>query len=515
MKLQNLILIFLAIAIPIILVLSVYLGFQIETSMTRNKYSDALINAAHEAIVAFQINTQNDEHSNVTDVKIRDIQAALNMFSSSLTTSFGQTGANKGIAMAYIPACVFTLYDGYYIYSPTERNWYVETEINDADVTVIKDGGEHNWEEVSTRHELKAYVHYVKEYENASKSQMLTVNFTLDNFVSAYYYDKTHGKYESRAGYLEIDPGSESGRNDEIIKKGGTPGDGKEVDKYYKEAWAFTKWFNEKIDAIGTPEVKELQIKKDGIKENSALPEVASDFNSAKYDVIKDSLTKNLIQSMNIFGYEMPELKGEDWDLILNNVCFIAFMQGIPIGTTRYNDYTIAVSTENRETVKGTDQFFMGDGAGADGRYHRIWCPHLTGENFIGYYKTRFKYNYDIENYEEIPEDDPVKRLACYYCVVNSSPAEFEYTETFLEEHPEFTAASYQLDKRRKAYYTALIKEKLALVNYKQTGFISNSKPVQGRRLVRTKKLENFNIFKFFCLFLFLHIWLYYNQIQK
>jgi len=479
MKLQNLILIFLAIALPIIIVLGVYIGFQVDAAMLKAQYTDSLINAAHEAIVAFQINTTNDAYSNVTDVKMRDIQAALNMFSSSLATSFGQTGANKSYAMAYIPALVFTLYDGYYIYSPTERAWEVETETITPEVgepyTIVKPDGDNYWREVSTTHELKSYVHYVKEYQNTAKSKMLTINFTLDNFVSAYYYNKTDGKYESRSGYLEIIPASENEKNAKISELGGAPGDGGDVDKYYKEAWAFTEWFNDKIMEIDTEEVKELKIEKVGANINSALPEAASDFNSAKYDVIKDSLTKNLIQSMYIFGYEMPELKGEDWDLILNNVCLIAFMQGIPIGTTVYNDYTIAVSTENKETVRGTDQFFLGEGANADGRYHRIWCPHLTGENFVGYYKTRFKYNYDIKNEADIPADDPVRRLACYYCIVNSSPAEFEYVEEYYNEnHP----SNYYLDKRRKAYYTALIKEKLALVNYKQTGFISKSRPL-------------------------------------
>ena len=175
---------------------------------------------------------------------------------------------------------------------------------------------------------------------------------------------------------------------------------------------------------------------------------------------------------MYVFGYEMPELKGEDWDLILNNVCFIAFMQGIPIGTTIYNDYTIAVSTENKETVRGTDLFFVGEGAEKDGRYHRIWCPHLTGEYFKGYYKTEFK------NQESSSKKDV---LACYYCTVNASNAEIEYAKQYEEEnHP----TGYKYDERRKAYYISLIKEKLALVNLKQTGFISNSRPVQGRRLV-------------------------------
>lgn len=467
MKLQNLILIFLAIAIPVILILSVYIGLQVDTVTTREKYADALINAAHEAMLAFQLNTTSekygDKQGNVADVKIRDIQGALNVFSSSLATSFGMTGATKKNTMAYIPALVFTLYDGYYIYSPTEAEWEVETEKTSGTIK-IKEDGERKWEQIQTKHELKAYTHYVKEYVNGEKR--LVINFTLDNFVSVYYYDKNRKEYESRAGHLEIIP-VDSRKNAIIEENGGT----EEVKKYYEDAWKFTKWFNDKLDKLGTDEVKEMKIEEIGTKKNSALPNEPSDFNSVKYDVIKNSITKNLIQSMYISGYEMPELRGEDWDLILNNVCLIAFMQGIPIGTTRYNDYTIAVSTENKETVRGTDFFFIGEGGQTDGRYHRIWCEYLKGDKIVGYYKTRFKANLDKK------EDDLTQKLACYYCTVRASCAEIEYAKEYYDKmHP----INYDLEKRVKAYYSTLIKEKLALVNYKQTGFISESRPIQG-----------------------------------
>lgn len=38
----------------------------------------------------------------------------------------------------------------------------------------------------------------------------------------------------------------------------------------------------------------------------------------------------NLVQAMNNYGYQMPELNGNDWELIYNNVCMIAFLQNIP-----------------------------------------------------------------------------------------------------------------------------------------------------------------------------------------
>lgn len=63
---------------------------------------------------------------------------------------------------------------------------------------------------------------------------------------------------------------------------------------------------------------------------NLALPGETSGFNDEKYEVIKESIEGNLIQAMNNYGYKMPELNGNDWELIYNNVCMIAFLQNIP-----------------------------------------------------------------------------------------------------------------------------------------------------------------------------------------
>jgi len=125
MKLQNLVIIFLALALPVIIILSVYVNYQVDTAALRERYNDALLNAAHETIAAFQINTTNDEYSDVADSKMRDIQAALNTFGETLATEVGASGSSRSIMMAYVPALVFTLYGGYYIYSPTERIWEV------------------------------------------------------------------------------------------------------------------------------------------------------------------------------------------------------------------------------------------------------------------------------------------------------------------------------------------------------------------------------------------------------
>lgn len=356
MKLQNLVIIFLAIALPIIIILSVYVELQVSTAFLKARHDDALVNAAHETAIAFQINTVNNKFLTVSDTKIRDMEAALNIFSSSMSTSFGATGASKSSIMSYIPALMFTLYDGYYIYTPTK-----------------------SWDTGTFSHELKTYVYYSKQYTNSLGTKTLSINYSLDNYVTVFYNDVN--SYQSRAGYLEIVP-----KNKEEILADLLNDDAK---NYYRNAWDFTEWFNGIVDSVND-ETKLLKIGNN----NSALPGVTSTFNDEKYEVIKDSITNNLIQAMYIYGrvsdhdFNMPKLTGDDWDTILNNACFIAFMQGIPVGTTVYNDYTIVTSSENKEVVNENLIYYLnidnGGNSVANASYHRIWCPHLNANENIG-----------------------------------------------------------------------------------------------------------------------------------
>ena len=298
-------------------------------------------------------------------------------------------------------------------------------------------------------------MHYTKQYANDNKSKILTISFTLDNFVSVYYYDENN-KYQSRAGYLEVIPNSQS-QADSFIQALGNNDD---VRKYYEDAWTFTKWFNKMLNESNLQEAKDALIISE---DNSAIPGEDSEFNGEKYDVIKDSINKNLIQSMSIYGNQMPELSGNDWDLILNNVCLIAFMQNIPTGTTMYNNYTIAVSTENKELVKGEELYFVGEGTGSDSYYHRIWCDHLGGDTITGYNKNDFK------DQESAGHRDT---LACYYCMIRASDGTWNSAKKYFEEnHKSLT----YIETRKNAYESALAKEKLRLIPIKQSGFISGS----------------------------------------
>ena len=63
MKLQNLTVIFIIIILPIILIMSLYINTGLKTIKYQTLYDDGLLTATHDAIYAFEINTNNDEYS--------------------------------------------------------------------------------------------------------------------------------------------------------------------------------------------------------------------------------------------------------------------------------------------------------------------------------------------------------------------------------------------------------------------------------------------------------------------
>ena len=118
MKLQNLTIIFIIIVLPVFLVLSAYIGYEIQTINLQNVYNTGLQTATHDAIFSFEINTKNDAYSNNAENKRSNIKAAVKTFENSLSTVCNLDLYNNEAIEEYIPAIVFGLYDGFYMYAP-------------------------------------------------------------------------------------------------------------------------------------------------------------------------------------------------------------------------------------------------------------------------------------------------------------------------------------------------------------------------------------------------------------
>ncbi len=177
MKIQNLAIIFLLIIMPIAIVFTEYVDNQIETIQTETTYDSRLFNATYDALQAYKLNTINNANSDRPESKVDDIEAAITIFYNSLVTSFRYDGYNASVMDEYIPAVVFTMYDGYYIYQPFINTL---TEMSDDDV-------DDDYEDGSLLNSLKPYVYYNCRYVGRNANNDLydiVITYTLDNFIT-------------------------------------------------------------------------------------------------------------------------------------------------------------------------------------------------------------------------------------------------------------------------------------------------------------------------------------------
>lgn len=198
MKLQYLAVIFVIIMLPISLVLSFYVQAQIDIVNTQSQYRAKLSDATYDAVKSFQLNTTNSYYSGVSDSKIRDIEASVNTFYNALTSSLRYS---KEDLQACVPAIVYTLYDGYYIYGKRYNVLSIKGTETRGTEKIISEIGIDTVTGNTNKYDygLKPFVYYSCGYYKDSSNNFV-INYTLDNFISVY--GVVNGSYETRSGYL-------------------------------------------------------------------------------------------------------------------------------------------------------------------------------------------------------------------------------------------------------------------------------------------------------------------------
>ena len=202
MKLQYLAVICVLIIVPISMIMAVYIQNQIDAITLQSKYDQNLTRATYDAVKAFQLNTVNNKYSGISNSKIRDIEASVNTFYNSLITSMAEYVRTTTELEDYTPALLYTLYDGYYIYT-TYDNVYTTTQIpgaGDDEERVVIDTENKDYE-----NGLKPYIYYSAKYRLGNGEDIVVINYTLDNYITVYGNVNEDGSYTARSGYL-IDP---------------------------------------------------------------------------------------------------------------------------------------------------------------------------------------------------------------------------------------------------------------------------------------------------------------------
>lgn len=202
MKLQHLAVVFVIIMLPISLVLARYTDVNIGVIQSQASYNDVLLNATYDAVRAYQLNTLSNGYSAINDSKVRDVSASVNSFFNGLASGLGVSGYKREDLQGYIPAILFTMYDGYYLYGDYQNIVSLE---NGKQVY-----SEKNSKELTSSNAIKPFIYYSCEYTYGSNLDII-INYTLDNYITIMGTYSNGGKKQviNRGGYL-INPNNVS-----------------------------------------------------------------------------------------------------------------------------------------------------------------------------------------------------------------------------------------------------------------------------------------------------------------
>ena len=488
MKLQTLTVLFIIIILPITMVVSQYIKTEISTITLQSEYDTKLNNATYDAIKAFQMNESNSTTENIPTEKIRDVNASVNSFYNSMAASMGVSGYTEEDLKGYIPCLVYTLYDGYYIYTSYVNNngtkeyglkpyvYYTEQ------VTGRNEAGE--FVDVTVSYTLDSYIMVAGTIDNESyttsgylyndnhdiSGEFLTENIELNGNIETLMYkylkdDNNHSNkyYNYQGDWYEYSTTGKLIANKKIILGSAQDTSATEYTKEYK---TFSSNISKKLGTIKNCDY--LKISK-----NNDPDDFLSDFNEHRRQVIKNSITTNLQATLknykgNISEFQMPELDETEWDKIINNVSLISFMQGLPLQNKYYRGYSVVTNTKSREFVNPSEIYITDKD---HKKFHKITCKEEYNNVKNGYRNTSFerkKFTTTINGiltnnyYFNHPNNSPLDEYGyslCYECIVTSSN-----TYKSIEE-----ALAKVNDNIKQAYYRALYRERY--VNYKSLNF--------------------------------------------
>lgn len=510
MKYQGLAVIFIIIVLPISMILTSYVQNQVKTLELQTSYDTKLTNATYDALKAYQLNAINSSTSDLANSKLRDIEASVNTFFNSIATHFNMAGYNKDILQEYVPALVYTMYDGFYIYSPFTNT----LEEEDEGTTY------HNGDEI---YGLKPYIFYSARYNTGSTDVVIT--YSLDNYIvvqgivngnpvnrSGYLLDNIGGSNTNRT-YRGV-PIESSERLTEDVRYTNADGTIGQIDNctyvkingvkyyndngtwfsilngqrynqgssfngennnaalmYYNDAYDFTQWVranlgdlksSNAVDTV-TGERIELTENYDIFRTDSSrsIEDIDSNFNEHRRAIIKYSIEKNLsiaIANYNNYAsaesanFQMPELKEDEWDKILNNISIISFMQGMSIGGKIYNGYTIVTNTDNEEAVN-TDSIYI---ITSDNQYHKA-TDNDIGTDIIGANLSVDFERKTVTNGSATYYYYPHEEWGCYSSIVSQTGVEVTDIYEYMED---IYSSNHTLATK---YFTALGRERYTM----------------------------------------------------
>ena len=120
-----------------------------------------------------------------------------------MATNFSTLGYTKDTLQNYVPAIVYTMYDGYYIYSPYTNTWWTDGANSDIQDQISQQIPTQNtYGNDENLYGLKPYIYYSCRYKKGSSLDVV-ITYSLDNYVQIQ--GLVDGKAVNKYGYLLSD----------------------------------------------------------------------------------------------------------------------------------------------------------------------------------------------------------------------------------------------------------------------------------------------------------------------
>lgn len=200
MKIQGLAVLAIVILLPMAIILNSYSNNQIKTLDLQISYDSKLQNATYDGIRAFQMNMSNSTTSDLSNSKMRDIKASIQTFYNSLSSHFNMAGYGEDVLQNYVPAIVYTLYDGYYIYSAYDNQ--LDNQDTFYPLADYQDG--------DTIYGLKPYIYYSCRYKIDDDNDIV-ITYSLDSYITIQ--GLIDGNHVNESGYLLTGVGKNASGN--------------------------------------------------------------------------------------------------------------------------------------------------------------------------------------------------------------------------------------------------------------------------------------------------------------
>lgn len=267
-----------------------------------------------------------------------------------------------------------------------------------------------------------------------------------------------------------------------------------EAMEYYIKAYYFSKWVQNNLSDVKAESMQQQYLNLTSMSDETKLaytnfegdttqifnigsnndPELeASEYVQHKRNVIRNSIQYNLNVAISTFNdtfynleiaYRMPVLSEEDWDSILNNVCMVSFMQGVPCGTEKFNSYSVVKSNNNNTSASIENMYFI-DSDSLDNsttEYHMFDCPKLedkttntaNGETKEYFADQSAEFKYDAASIVTKVDKNDESLIIClyedvtntYYTVTMGNDGEIAFNDK-IDDPADYTGRAYKYNE--------------------------------------------------------------------